>query len=112
MPTFRASNDSSRDERTYDANFTDAEDPIQVCPEFNTGGLLVCWFKQKFPFLKFSFHLKKLWHLNFLEECDHIKPALPFFEDYETVSTQFDLVCDREYIKSLIISLAFVSETG
>ena len=56
VPTFRASNDSSREERTYDANYTDAGDPIQVCPEFNTGGLLVCWFKQKFPFLKYLFH--------------------------------------------------------
>ena len=60
VPTFRASNDSSREERTYDANFTDAEDPIQICPEFRTGGLLVCWFKQKFPVFKFTFHFKKV----------------------------------------------------
>ena len=33
--------------------------------------------------------------------CTYKKPNLPYFDDFETISTEFDLACDNRYVSRL-----------
>ena len=33
--------------------------------------------------------------------CTYKKPILPYFDDFETISTEFDLACDNRYVSRL-----------
>ena len=36
--------------------------------------------------------------------CTYKKPSLPYFDDFETISTEFDLACDNRYVSRLGLS--------
>ena len=41
--------------------------------------------------------------------CSYIMPEMPLVKDYDTITSEFDLVCHRDNVSSIIVSASFFS---